>query len=178
MALSEEERLRRKREAQARYKAKYPGRQQENYDRWRKANPEKAKAATKAWRERNPEKIKAADKAKWADPEKRAKNQAYYREWSKRNKEKLAAKSIDNMHRGRVISPDLAGHFTLDEWNAMLDEYDHRCGYCGVGGVRLDRDHIVPLSRGGRHDASNIIPACRSCNMRKGTRLPDEWLAA
>ena len=34
---------------------------------------------------------------------------------------------------------------------------------------RLEMDHITPLSKGGDHTASNIVPCCRSCNAKKGT---------
>ena len=30
-------------------------------------------------------------------------------------------------------------------------------------------DHVVPLSRGGADHASNMVVACRPCNMRKGS---------
>jgi 5-methylcytosine-specific restriction endonuclease McrA len=33
----------------------------------------------------------------------------------------------------------------------------------------------VPVSRGGSNDISNIVLACPSCNLQKGTRLPHEW---
>lgn len=161
-----EEQKRRRYEAHKRWLAKDP------------ANVEKVREATRKWREENKEHLAEYAKQQWANPETRAKKQEWHRAWTERNRERVIAKSIDLMHRGRVLSPELAGTFSLDEWKAMLDDYDHRCGYCGKGGVRLDRDHIVPLSRGGRHDASNIIPACRSCNMRKGAKLVSEWLAA
>jgi hypothetical protein len=38
----------------------------------------------------------------------------------------------------------------------------------------LTRDHLVPLSRGGTNDWTNVITACSPCNTRKGNRLPEE----
>lgn len=38
----------------------------------------------------------------------------------------------------------------------------------------LTRDHLVPLSRGGTNDWSNVVTACSTCNTRKGNRLPGE----
>ncbi len=50
------------------------------------------------------------------------------------------------------------------------------CMYCGgeFSDGMLTRDHVVPLSRGGRDRWSNVISACRSCNTRKGNRMPEE----
>ena len=31
-------------------------------------------------------------------------------------------------------------------------------------------DHLTPLSKGGSHTVSNIVPACRPCNSRKGVK--------
>jgi hypothetical protein len=52
----------------------------------------------------------------------------------------------------------------------------HVCAYCGGQYVfdELTREHIVPTSRGGRDTWMNCITACRSCNGRKGNRLPEE----
>lgn len=33
-------------------------------------------------------------------------------------------------------------------------------------------DHVIPLVRGGHHTADNLRVACRSCNSRKGARMP------
>jgi hypothetical protein len=52
----------------------------------------------------------------------------------------------------------------------------HVCAYCG-GRFSFDlltREHIVPVSRGGRDTWMNCITACRACNGRKGNRIPDE----
>ncbi len=36
-------------------------------------------------------------------------------------------------------------------------------------------DHVIPLSRGGKHALDNVVPACRGCNTSKNDRLPSEW---
>ena len=48
------------------------------------------------------------------------------------------------------------------------------CQYCGLHGSaeQLTFDHVVPRSRGGRTSWSNVVTACSSCNLRKGSRLP------
>jgi 5-methylcytosine-specific restriction endonuclease McrA len=50
------------------------------------------------------------------------------------------------------------------------------CMYCGdeFHDRNLTRDHVIPLSRGGRDGWSNVVAACKSCNARKANRLPEE----
>jgi 5-methylcytosine-specific restriction endonuclease McrA len=50
------------------------------------------------------------------------------------------------------------------------------CQYCGKRVTRAEAtyDHVVPRSRGGHTDWTNIVIACMPCNQRKGGRLPDE----
>jgi 5-methylcytosine-specific restriction endonuclease McrA len=50
------------------------------------------------------------------------------------------------------------------------------CMYCGdeFHDSQLTRDHVIPLSRGGRDCWANVVAACKSCNARKGNRLPEE----
>jgi hypothetical protein len=52
----------------------------------------------------------------------------------------------------------------------------HLCAYCGgrFGFDTLTREHIIPVSRGGRDTWMNCITACRACNGRKGNRMPEE----
>jgi hypothetical protein len=51
------------------------------------------------------------------------------------------------------------------------------CTYCGAMGGPLHLDHVIPWSRGGRHEAGNLVVACAPCNWSKGGRTPDEWKA-
>jgi len=50
------------------------------------------------------------------------------------------------------------------------------CQYCGdaPGRHELTVDHVVPRSRGGRHDWNNLTTACKRCNQIKGNYLPEE----
>jgi 5-methylcytosine-specific restriction endonuclease McrA len=60
---------------------------------------------------------------------------------------------------------------TFEQWQGILGRYSDRCAYCGRGNVKLTKDQVIPLSGGGAHTASNIVPACRPCNTAKGTKL-------
>lgn len=53
-----------------------------------------------------------------------------------------------------------------------LARQNRKCAYCGERGDT--KDHVVPKSRGGSDDPSNLVWACRSCNSRKGARTPEE----
>lgn len=52
----------------------------------------------------------------------------------------------------------------------------HLCMYCGGNfhSCKLTRDHVYPLSRGGKNIWSNVVTACRRCNTKKGNRRPEE----
>ena len=50
------------------------------------------------------------------------------------------------------------------------------CAYCGAAGGALQRDCVLPLSRGGRYTLDNVVPACRSCNTSKCNDEVTSWL--
>lgn len=60
-------------------------------------------------------------------------------------------------------------------WNLML-AYEFKCAYCDTRHrvEDLTYDHVIPKSRGGRSDWSNLVPACHKCNMHKSNRTPQE----
>jgi 5-methylcytosine-specific restriction endonuclease McrA len=53
---------------------------------------------------------------------------------------------------------------------------DHTCQYCGkrFDAKGLTCDHIIPRSRGGVTEWTNIVTSCTRCNLQKGDKLPDE----
>jgi 5-methylcytosine-specific restriction endonuclease McrA len=50
-----------------------------------------------------------------------------------------------------------------------------QCMYCGARGrVKLNIDHVIPLSRGGKTNFENCVSACEKCNNKKGDKTPKE----
>jgi len=64
---------------------------------------------------------------------------------------------------------------TDDQWGALLDAWGG-CAYCGADGGSLQRDCVLPISRGGRYTLTNVVPACRSCNTSKCGDEVTGWL--
>ncbi|MBI4375687.1 MAG: HNH endonuclease [Elusimicrobia bacterium] len=58
----------------------------------------------------------------------------------------------------------------------IYQHYGYRCCYCGrrFPTSELNLDHVIPRSRGGATDWSNIVTACIPCNLKKANRLPAE----
>jgi 5-methylcytosine-specific restriction endonuclease McrA len=58
----------------------------------------------------------------------------------------------------------------------IYEHYNHRCCYCGekFNTAELNLEHVLPRSRGGKTDWSNIVTACMPCNLKKADRLPEE----
>ena len=50
------------------------------------------------------------------------------------------------------------------------------CAYCGRSDGALQRDCVLPISRGGRYTFDNVVPACRSCNTSKCNDEVTAWL--
>jgi 5-methylcytosine-specific restriction endonuclease McrA len=78
------------------------------------------------------------------------------------------ARLIRKARRRAALNAAPVNDLTRKEWEAIKTQYGYRCVYCHKKPKRLEMDHIIPLSKGGSHTASNIVPACRSCNASKG----------
>jgi 5-methylcytosine-specific restriction endonuclease McrA len=52
----------------------------------------------------------------------------------------------------------------------------HQCQYCGKRPAlrELNIDHVIPRSRGGDDTWENLVTACRTCNLKKGWKTPEE----
>lgn len=62
---------------------------------------------------------------------------------------------------------------SLRELSVLKRAFGGLCVYCGRSADTLD--HVVPLAQGGRHSIRNLVPACGSCNSKKGNRTPEQW---
>lgn len=106
-------------------------------------------AKTKAWKAANPERSREHVRGWWADhPE--------------------ARRCAVERRRALKLSAPGDG-VTAPQWRGRVEEFDGRCAYC-LAGPAETMDHMTPLSRGGAHGMSNVVPACQSCNSKKHTR--------
>ena len=98
----------------------------------------------------------------------------YYKKWRLRNLQRARAYVRVSGHKRRAAGT--GGHFTFEEWEALLAEHEGHCAYCGST-ERIEADHRTPLCRGGSNLIANILPACRACNRRKHRRNEEEFRA-
>ena len=92
----------------------------------------------------------------------------------------LDAQSVIDLHpivasrgKSKVTNANQAPTLT----NVALFARDRNlCLYCGETFARteLTRDHVLPLSKGGRDTWINVVSACLYCNTRKGSRSPQQ----
>ena len=74
------------------------------------------------------------------------------------------AQAYDGRRRARV-----------EQWAALQDAWGG-CAYCGATDRALQRDCVLPISRGGRYTLDNIAPACGPCNASKCNDEVTGWL--
>lgn len=67
------------------------------------------------------------------------------------------------------------GRPAFTRYNIYLRD-DFRCQYCGdhFSAKDLTFDHVMPRSRGGLTEWSNVVAACSPCNLKKANRTPQE----
>lgn len=62
-----------------------------------------------------------------------------------------------------------------EQWAALVAAWGG-CAYCGAADRALQRDCVLPISRGGRYTLGNIAPACGPCNASKCNDEVTGWL--
>ncbi len=55
---------------------------------------------------------------------------------------------------------------------SLLSRDNYTCQYCGTTEHPLTIDHVIPRSRGGKTEWTNVVAACVSCNRKKGNKMP------
>lgn len=92
--------------------------------------------------------------------------------WIKNNPERAKLLYRIRSQKRRAAFRKVFRDLTLEEASDIIQK--GVCYYCGNSG-QMTLDHVVPISKGGPHTKTNIVPACSTCNSSKGSKLLDEW---
>lgn len=122
---------------------------------------QKANERAKKYRSEKPEDISLRVKAwKVANPDKHSKHESQY-------KQRRLQRCIEQSD-GTLTQSFVRGLFA----KAKVCCY---CGYEFEKAKEKSLDHIIPLSRGGLHSASNVAICCVKCNTRKAAMTAEEY---
>ena len=95
-----------------------------------------------------------------------------------RRKENRSKKSHSDFVGGMKRRGEEIVDFTHQEWKECLIFFGGECAYCGCTprkGQKLTKEHLTPVSSGGRTVSENIVPACPKCNSSKGAEEMKSW---
>lgn len=145
---------------------------------YHQAHREERLAYDKMWHVKHREERSEYDKKRYdADPEK---HRQYSRDYAKAH----PLWNRRNAHIRRMRKHNSGGHYKPAQIEEQLKRQKYTCYYARCGHVKFKQehgkyiyhiDHIIPLSRGGSNDISNIVLACPSCNESKHDKLLHEW---
>lgn len=155
---------------------------------WREANPDAVKAMGLAYRlsEDGAEKRRAWLARRAKTPE----QIEYQKQWAKTEKGKAARRGRVNRFaqtekgdaankrrhvRRRSVLASVVATLTAGEWCDIMEAHGYQCAYCGKPfseSLPVTQDHVIPLSKGGKHTKDNVVPACKPCNSRKKDKMP------
>ena len=145
-------------------------------------NTEKAKAYSKNWVAEHAEHVKAQKQQHYAE------NKQYYRDkhvrWYEVNRDQYIQQRLayfrteegkirNRNAAGKHRSLERQGDVTLSEIDDLMQRQTH-CAYCDrkfSNTLPATIDHVIPLSKSGKHTISNLVLACKSCNSRKHNKL-------
>jgi len=146
------------------YKAKMDKHQEENV--------EAIKASKKAYRE-----LHKVNKAK-QDKEYREANReaiAHRKKMYSASDSGKKVKERGRLKRELLIRETRDGSINSVSLRELYEEQNGNCYLCGCDLTQLKKrnvhmDHIIPLTKGGKHILENVAWSCASCNLSKGSK--------
>jgi len=106
---------------------------------------------SKKWHRDNPDKVRATEKR--------------YRDRNPGKRRELSAFRRLKKHLNK-------GYLPKHYFQILYAQQMAHCAYCGcdLNTAKVHLDHIIPLSKDGNHEWSNLCLSCAPCNQRKGDR--------
>lgn len=150
---------------------------------YRTANIERTRAHNRAYHIANPD-YRRAYYAQRSEI-KREYNRAYHAAHAETIRMRMRAYQAAHLeedrarrHNRRALLKGNGGSYTAQEIKKMRAEQAGICAYCHYqhNPDRLTIDHILPITKGGSNNISNICLACWRCNLTKHARTLEEWV--
>lgn len=151
--------------------------------KWKESNKEKESNRAAEWRAKNPEKVKAS-MLKWCEKNIEKKRESA-RKWCALNRERINERIREDrkrrpeIYRGYTHSRRVrisGGKLSHGLCEKLLILQNHKCPCCSKKLANYHIDHIYPLALGGKHEDQNIQLLCPSCNRRKSSIDPIEFM--
>lgn len=97
----------------------------------------------------------------------------------RKRREYLDTEAGNAIHRKHSQTRRARVNNAFVEYVSPMDVYKDQGGVCYLCGDKftfseMDCDHVTPLSKGGKHERSNLKMACVFCNRSKGAKLLEE----
>ena len=144
-----------------------------NYAKLRRTkNREKVLEAKKRYRETHKEEIR--DYLASYRENNRERLTAYRRELRRSDPVETAAANHVCRIRRQSRETTLPSTLTKAQWEDTVHYFEDTCAYCGEK-TKLQKDHFIPLTKGGGYTKRNIVPACAHCNASKSNKPFTVW---
>ncbi len=117
------------------------------------------------------------------------KKREYDKKYYLSNKDRISKRVMDlvsdNRDRRRVVVKNYDSKRRSVKSNGMetsdlrlfIEDSDKVCFYCDKDCDKdFHVDHIIPLSKGGEHERYNLCISCPTCNLRKNSLDPEEFI--
>ena len=95
--------------------------------------------------------------------------------WEYKQTEKGKIYDARNCSKRRDLTKKLDSTLTADQWENCKKYFTDKdnnlhCAYCDKILLRADKEHFIPLSKGGEFTINNVLPICKHCNSSKRDR--------
>jgi|SRR3954463_5375305 len=158
----------------------YNATHREERKQYRASRKEEDKLYMAQWRQEHHEELKQYDANYRSEHQEQSSRQhkIYCDQYYKTDRGRVQMRVSSGNRRAR--KRNAAGTHTTDELHQQYQRQKGKCYYCHkkLGKERKSwvAEHVIPLSRGGSNSIDNIVIACIPCNLRKGSKLPHEWV--
>lgn len=114
-------------------------------------------------------------------PNQRDRHKEPEREYGRRRRDNEKRAGVRAAHRHARVAAIKATRDPDAEafYREVREASEVSCSYCGtlIDGALAEVDHVIPISRGGRHQRANLTAACHQCNRSKRALTGEEFRA-